>query len=456
LTSKNTLLNYPLIMHVKPKKELNLFDSICIITGIIIGVGIYETAPTVAASTGSYLGTLAIWFLGGLIALAGALCYAELASAYPQEGGDFIYLRRAYGDWTGYLFGWSQLVIIRPGDIALMAFVFARYAGTIYSPFKNIYIIYAVSIIIILTIINILGVKESKWTQNLLTIIKIIGLLVIVIIGLLAPGRQHVNIQSSFTFGGIELALILVLFTFGGWHEIAYVAAEVKRSERNIVLSLTIGTILVTILYILINLAYIHALGFKEMSISQAVAVDTVMRLFPRIAGRLIAILICISSIAVINGLVLTGARVSYALGKKHISFRKLGKWSGYFGTPIRAIITQGILSLLIVIFAGSFINTIIYTAPVVWIFFTATGISLFVLRYKESNVFRPYKVTGYPIIPIIFCISSIFMFYSSITYALFNRPFGLIILFSVVLLGILTYLLIEIPNNNSINISHN
>lgn len=437
-------------MHIKPKKEITLFDSICIITGIIIGVGIYETAPTVAVSMGSFLGTLAIWFLGGLIALTGALCYAELASAYPEEGGDFIYLRRAYGGWAGYLFGYSQLVIIRPGDIALMAFVFARYAVTIYSPLKNMYIIYAVMVIIILNIINILGVKESKWTQNLLTMIKVIGLIVIVVIGLLAPGRQHVDIQSSFTFGGFELALILVLFTLGGWNEIAYIAAEVKRSERNIVRSLTIGTMLVAVLYILINLAYIHALGFYEMSISQAVAVDTVMKLFPGIAGRLIAILICISSIAVINGLILTGSRISYALGKEHISFRKLGKWSGYFGTPLRAIIIQGILSLLIVTFAGSFINTILYTAPVVWIFFTATGISLFVLRYKESNVLRPYKVTGYPIIPIVFCLSSFFMFCSSVSYAFINRPAGLIILISVVIFGILTYSLIEIPKRNS------
>jgi len=437
-------------MHIKPKKELTLFDSICIITGIIIGVGIYETAPTVAASIGSFLGTLAIWVLGGLIALTGALCYAELASAYPEEGGDFIYLRRAYGNWAGYLFGWAQLAIVRPGDIALMAFVFARYAVTIYSPIKNMYIIYTAVVIIILTIINILGVKESKWTQNILTTIKIIGLIAVVIIGLLAPGRQNVNIQSSFKFGGLELALILVLFTFGGWNEIAYIAAEVKRSERNIVRSLTIGTMLVAVLYILINLAYIHALGFNEMSISQAVAVDTVMRLFPGIAGRLIAILICVSSIAVINGLILTGSRISFALGKEHISFRKLGKWSGYFGTPLRAIIIQGILSLLIVIFAGSFINTILYTAPVVWIFFMATGISLFILRYKESNVFRPYKVTGYPLIPIVFILSSFFMFYSSVSYAFINKPVGLVILISVLLFGMLTYLLIEKPKRKS------
>ena len=432
-------------MRITPRKELNLFDSTCIIVGIIIGVGIYETAPIVASSMGSLVGTLGIWLVGGLLTLTGALCYAELATAYPREGGDYVYLSHAYCRWAGYLFGWSQLAIIRPGVIALMAFVFARYAQTLYAPFENMRLIYATMAIIVLTVINILGVKEGKWTQNLLTVIKAIGLLAIVIVGLLATGRPSPLELATFTMGGLELALILVLFTFGGWNEMAYVAAEVKKPKLNIVRALVIGTVLVTALYMLANGAFLFALGYEKMSTSQAVAVDTITTVFPQIAGKVIAILICISALGVINGLIFTGSRISYALGEEHTAFRRLGRWSGRLGTPVWAIVVQGILSFAIVLLAGSFIDTILYTAPAVWLFFLATGFSVFVLRYKEPQTLRPYKVTGYPVTTIIFCASCVFMLYSSVSYALLRKPIGLLLLSGVLFVGVLVYWFTEI-----------
>lgn len=432
-------------MRITPRKELNLFDSTCIIVGIIIGVGIYETAPIVASSMGSLVGTLGIWLVGGLLTLTGALCYAELATAYPREGGDYVYLSHAYCRWAGYLFGWSQLAIIRPGGIALMAFVFARYAQTLYAPFENMHLIYATMAIIVLTVINILGVKEGKWTQNLLTVIKTIGLLAIIIVGLLATGRPSPLEPATFTMGGLELALILVLFTFGGWNEMAYVAAEVKKPKLNIVRALVIGTVLVTALYMLANGAFLFALGYEKMSTSQAVAVDTITTVFPQIAGKVIAILICISALGVINGLIFTGSRISYALGEEHTAFRGLGRWSGRLGTPVWAIVVQGILSFAIVLLTGSFIDTILYTAPVVWLFFLATGFSVFVLRYKEPQTLRPYKVTGYPVTTIIFCASCVFMLYSSVSYALSRKPIGLLVLSGALFVGVLVYWFTEI-----------
>ena len=245
-------------MEASPKKELGLFDSTCIIVGIIIGAGIYETAPTVAACMGSWWGTLAIWIVGGLLALAGALCYAELATAYPREGGDYVYLSRGYGKWAGYMFGWSQLMIVRPGDIALMGFVFGRYASKLY-PFAYSSMAYSALAIILLTGINIIGVKKGKWTQNILTSLKAAGLVFIVVAGILAPGAQAGGEAGGetggFNMGGLQLGLILVLFTYGGWNEMAYVAAEVKRPERNIVRALVTGTATVMVLYILVNSA---------------------------------------------------------------------------------------------------------------------------------------------------------------------------------------------------------
>ena len=434
------------VMQIAPRKELSLFDSTCIIVGIIIGAGIYETSPMVAANMPGWLGVLGIWLFGGLLALAGALCYAELATTYPREGGDYVYLSRAYGGWAGYLFGWAQMAIVRPGDIALMAFIFARYAQKLYSPFQNSGLIYTMAVIVVLTLINIIGVKEGKWTQNLLTVIKALGLLAIVGVGLAASGSPPAPAEpTAFTMGGFKLALILVMFTFGGWHEMAYVAAEVRNPNRNIIRAVVAGTVSVTALYVLVNAAFLNALGHEKMAGSEAVAVDTVATMFPDIAARAIGILICISALGAANGLIFTGSRVSYALGAEHTAFRGLGKWNRRLGTPVWALVVQGCLSLMIVLVAGSFIETILYTAPVFWMFFMATGFSVFVLRRKEPDTLRPYKVTGYPVTTLVFCSCCAFMFYSCVSYALANKPIGLLISSGVLLTGVLIYWLTDI-----------
>ncbi len=424
-----------------PKKELSLFDSTCIIVGIIIGAGIYETAPLVAKCLGSGVGVMLTWLAGGFLALTGALCYAELATTYPREGGDYIYLTRAYGRWSGYMFGWSQLAIVRPGDIALMAFIFARYAQTLYAPFENSGLFYATTAIVALTGINILCVNAGKWTQNLLTVTKIVGLVAISVVGLTAPPQPPLPpAPEAFTWEGLQLAFILVLFTFGGWNEMAYVAAEIKRPHHNIVRALVVGTVAVTALYLLINGAFLAALGLVGLSASPAVAVEMMGRVFPQAAGRVIGILICISALGAVNGLVFTGARISYALGADHRSFRPLGRWSRRLGTPVWALVVQGALSLVIVLAAGSFIDTILYTAPVVWLFFLATALALFILRRKEPHTPRPYKVTAYPLFPLVFAACCIFMLFSSASYALANQPVGLLFLSAILLVGVMVY----------------
>jgi amino acid transporter len=433
-----------------PQKELSLFDSTCIIVGIIIGAGIYETAPLVAKCLGSGMGVMLIWLAGGVLALIGALCYAELATTYPREGGDYIYLTRAYGRWPGYMFGWTQLAVVRPGDIALMAFIFARYAQTLYAPFTDSGLSYAAAVIVVLTVINILGVKAGKWTQNFLTVAKFLGLVAISVIGFTAPSPPQTGTLpavESFTWEGLQLAFILVLFTFGGWNEMAYVAAEIKRPQQNIVRALVTGTVAVTALYVLVNGAFLSALGMAGMSNSRAVAVEAVGRTFPQIAGRVIAILICISALGAINGLIFTGARISYALGVDHRSFRPLGKWSQVLGTPVWALVVQGTLSLAIVLVAGSFIDTILYTAPLVWLFFLATAFSVIVLRRREPDMPRPYKVMAYPLSPLVFAAFCVFMLFSSTAYAIGRKPLGLLFLVGILLLGVMVYWLSDRPD---------
>jgi len=259
--------------------------------------------------------------------------------------------------------------------------------------------------------------------------------------------NQDANPAGSYFFCGIggsgmlPLALILVMFTFGGWNEMAYVSAEVKRPEKNIVRALVLGTAAVTLLYLGVNGAYLSVLGAEGMASSSAVAVDTVAPVLAKFATRAVSVLICISALGAVNGLVFTGARISYAMGVDHPVFSRMGRWSERFGTPVWALVVQGILSIAIIVLAGSFIDTILYTAPVVWLFFLATGISVFVLRRYEPETPRPFKVIGFPVTPVLFCACAAFMLYSCVTYAYTQKPVGLLLLSSVMIAGVVLYI---------------
>ena len=422
-------------MQEAPKKQLTLFDSTCLIVGIIIGAGIYQVVPDVAKGTSYWWAFLGIWIVGGLISLCGALGYAELAAAYPKEGGDYVYLSRAYGRWAGFLFGWLQLVVVRPGDIAGMAFVFALYAQAIYDPFPHAMapydlmpikalagqavpwslLMYAAAAVIVLTAVNIIGVPQGKWTQNLLTTAKALGLLAIVAVALAGPGGPSEPLINNTP--PPCPALILVLFTFGGWNEMAYVAAEVKNPSRNIVRSLVLGAIAVTVLYLLVNAAFLYTLGMAGVANSHAIAADTVSTLFPKHGAAFIGALICISALGATNGLIFTGERISYALGVDHRLFRALGSWRARTGTPVQALLLQGLIAVGLIVLLGSFVNAILYTAAAVYTFYLATSLAVIVLRFKEPHVERPYRVSWFPLPTIVFCLVCAILIHSAVAY---------------------------------------
>ncbi len=427
-----------------PSRSLSLFDVICLIVGIIIGVGVYQMAPDVAKGVGSWRGVLIIWAVGGLLSLCGALSYAELASAYPKEGGDYVYLSKAYGPWAGFLFGWIQVAIVRPGDIAIMAFAFATYGAKIYNPWGGERVIiaetvYAASATLALTALNVLSVHKSKWTQNILTAVKAVGLLAIVAVGLLA-GRPEAPASPPAYALPASLALIFVLFCYGGWNEIAYVAAEVKNSRRNILRSLVIGMVVVTGLYLLINGVFLYTLGFNGVAGSKAVAADTVEAVLPELGGRLISILICISALGAVNGLIFAGSRISYAVGKDHALFRPLGRWSSRTGTPVRAVLLQGAIAIGLIVALRSFIGTVITTAPAVYTFYFATSLAVIILRRRDPGTERPYRVLAYPVPPLLFCVICGFLIHSAVTYAIGNMPKAAVIALVVPLLGLPMY----------------
>jgi amino acid transporter len=407
--------------------------------GIIIGVGVYQNAPLIARGAQGCWGLAGLWVLGGLLSLCGALGYAELASPYPRQGGDYVYLSRAYGPWAGFLFGWMQLAVVRPGDIAVMAFAFATYARTLFDPLGGTdpaltQKVYAASSVFVLTAVNVAGVGAGKWTQNVLMAVKVLGILAVVAVALGSPhGAAAPAAVEPFPVG---VSLILVLFAYGGWNEMAYVAAEVKDSDRNIVRALVLGTVAVIALYLALNGAFVYGLGYAGLASSDAVATEVVSAAFPAAAGRLVGALVCISALGAVNGLIFTGARISFAAGADHRAFSLLGAWSAKTGTPVRALLLQGALAAGLVLTLGSFLEAILYTAAIVYLFYFATSLALIVLRRKEPGVRRPYRVAGYPATTLVFCATCLYLIVEAVKY----RPLISACAAGVMLLGLPLY----------------
>lgn len=422
-----------------PERQLTLLDSTCLIVGIIVGVGIYQMAPTIAGGMPGAVSLLALWAVGGLLSLCGALGYAELASAYPREGGDYVFLTRAYGPWAGFLFGWIQLTVVRPGDIAIVAFAFATYARVLIDPQATdahglALRLYACAAVVVMTAINVAGVRAGKGVQNALTILKIAGLLAIVGVAVAAPagGAAVPRVDSVPP----HVALIMVLFTFGGWNEMAYVAAEVRDPRRNIARALVLGTVAVTALYLAVNAALLYTLGYAGLTASKAVAVDAIATVFADSGGRIIAALVCVSALGAVNGLVFTGARISYAVGADHRAFRVLGRWDARTGTPVRSLVAQGAIAAALVLALGSFIETVLYYAAVVYAFYLATSVAVIVLRFREPYVERPFRVPLYPVPTLVFAAVCGFLIYGAVTY----KPVLSATAFGLVLLGLPVY----------------
>ncbi|HEX7449219.1 MAG TPA: amino acid permease [Pirellulales bacterium] len=405
-----------------PRRQLTLVDSTAIIVGIIIGSGMYKAAPTIAAAVPSPAALLLVWLAGGAFALVGSLCYAELATAMPHEGGDYVYLSRAYGRPVGFLFAWCELWMIRSGAIGSLAFVFADYFNEVLPLGRQASLVYAGGAVAVLTAVNMLGVTMGKWTQNLLTLAKVSGLLAVVGVGFLysTPATAAAT-EHEVNWG---LAMIMILYAYGGWNDMAYVGAEVRDPERNIVRALLLGTLVVTLVYVLVNAAFVHALGIDGMrNPDRAVAAEVVRLAGGEAGARAVSLLVAVSALGAVNGMIFTGARVYYALGTEHRLFSPLGVWNARFDTPLAAILIQGGVALaLVVTFAGNagggFEQMVNVSFPPFWLFLLLVGAALFRLRWREPEMRRPFRTPGYPLTPLLFCAGAAFMLWASVSYA--------------------------------------
>jgi amino acid transporter len=389
--------------------------------GIVIGAGIFRTPSIVAGNAASASMVYLAWTLGGVVSLIGAIVYAELATTYPHAGGDYYYLTRAFGRRLAFLFGWSRMSVIQTGSIAGVSFIVGDYLSQIVSLGQYSSAIYAVAAIVILTFLNIAGVRQGTGTQNVLTAILVLGILLVIAAGF-AAGSPDASAQTAASAAtSLGQMMVFILFTYGGWNEAAYVSAELRDVQRNMARVLVISILLITALYILMNWAYLNALGLGGVAKSEQVAADLMRRAFGDTGAKVISVVVALAALTTANATVFTGGRSSYALGCDFKQFAALGRWNARTGTPVNGLLVQGLIAVGLVVLGvftkQGFATIVEYTAPVFWSFFLLTGIAFFVLRSKDAARPRPFRVPLYPIPPILFCLTCAYLLRSSLDY---------------------------------------
>ena len=421
----------------QPRQTLSLVDAVAMIVGLIVGAGIFGTPSIVAGAAGSETLVIAYWIAGGVFAAVGALCYAELSTAFPSAGGEYHFIQRAYGRSLAFLYGWARMTVIVAGSIAVFAFLFGDYMSRVMNLGAYSSAIWAALVVAALTFVNYVGIREGKATQNVFTTLEVGGLVVIIVAGLLlaptpaAPAAPAAGGSGPWYMGaGIGTAMLFVLFTYGGWNDAAYISAEVRNRERNMVIALLAAIGVVTLLYILVNLAYLKGLGYTGVARSDAVAADLLKAVWGPTSEKIIAFVVAVAALTSVNGSIIVGARSNYALGRDWPLLGFLGRWDEASGSPRAAMLVQGGIALALVAFGATrnagFKGLVEYSLPVFWGFFMLTGIALFVLRRKEPNVPRPFRVPLYPVLPAIFVAVCAWLLFKSIEYHRTNALWGL------------------------------
>ena len=465
--------------------QLGLWDAVSIIVGIVIGTSIFTTPPTIFSNVAGPWEGLGVWLFCGILSLIGALCYAELATTYPRSGGDYVYLTRAFDRPIGFLFGWGQLTVILAGSTGAMAFIFGEYCARFVkttglmdipdSEQAEFTAKAAIAAVAGLSVLNFFGVVLGKWVQNLLVLAKLIGLGLIVAAGLIWAKADAFD-TTGHTQGpaGYGLAIILVLYAYGGWNDAAFVAADM-RNRRDIPKALILGTLAITVIYLLVNAAYILGLGFLDASKWHPTIAADVLKPMGDISEefigvsveKIISVLVMTSALGAMNGLIFTGSRVYSSLGAEHRIFSILGRWNKTLNAPIWSLLTQALIAVGMIYLVGTEMgrqamddalahlhipaipwgqyfggfNTLFAgTAPVFWIFFLLTGLSVFVLRAKDPDIHRPFMLRSpfYPVLPLLFCGMCVYGLISALDYAKWVSLLG----FVPMVVGVILYIL--------------
>ena len=422
----------PMTEPVIPRRTLSDLDVFALTVGIVVGAGIFRTPALVAGFAPDAATMIAAWVAGGLLSIAGALCYAEMAAAWPHMGGDYHFLGRAYGERLAFLYAWARLAVIQTGSLALLAFIVGDYLQVIAPLGPTGPAIWAGLAVVAVSGLNWLGIRWGAAAQRWLTLVEVAGLVAVIAAGfMVAPaGAAPAPVSEG---GAIGLMMVFVLLAYGGWSEAVYVSAEMKAPPRRIAPIMAAGLALVTLLYVLVNLAALHALGFAGLAASDAVAAEVMRRALGDGGAAAISAAVAVAALTSANATAITGGRTAAALGQRFAALRWLGRWDMTRDTPGNALVAQGAVALALVAAGGfardGFQLAVEYTAPVFWLFLLLVGVALFVLRHRFPQVERPFRVPLYPVLPAVFCATTAYLLWSSLAYTGWGALAGVAVL---------------------------
>lgn len=429
-------------MAAQLNKHLRFWDSIAISIGIVIGVGIFRTPGQIAKYLDSPSAILIAWLIGGLISLLGVFCYAELSSKFPQTGGTYIFLREAYGKFTGFIYGWAEFSINRAATIAAVAYILATYLRALlpYPSGGEKWV--AISAVIFFTWINMIGVHFGVKMQHVLSSFKVLA--IVAIAGLIfwfskssfqfsPDGFQHINLGR---FHNLAPALIPILWTYGGWHESTFLSGEFHDTRKELPYSLILSALLVTGLYLLINAAYLSVLSPAEMTGSKAIASDALKKLFGPAGSMIVTAAILMSASGALNSNIMTGGRIPFAVAKDCPRLAWIGHVDSQYKTPVKSLLLNAGWACVLILW-GNFEQILFFNAFEIWLFFILIGIGVFILRGKSdrdrSKEFRGpvpnFPMIGYPFVPLAFTAVSIWLCATTVLEAPREALFGALII---------------------------
>jgi len=405
-------------------RDLGVSHASAVVVGTIIGSGIFLVPAEMMQAVGSAKLVYLAWVVGGMLSFAGALTYAELGAMKPQAGGEYVYVRDAYGPLGGFLYAWTWFVIAKPASIATVVTGLVRILGTfpIFSFFSVNVIsapfavtwgqMFAIAAAILISLLNYLGVKKAGEFQLVFTLLKvaiILGIVVVCFSGIgNVPGRGWANFAGTFAgakggVAGFMAALVAALWAYDGWNDLNMVAGEVKRPEQNIPIALIAGVATVGVLYVLVNAGVQYVLPAGAIAASPRPASDAVALVMGRMGASIVSAGMAISMLVTLNGTIMSGARVPFAVARDGYFFRALAEVHPRFHTPSVAIFVQAVFSILLLLLGGSFRQLFSLAIFAEWLFYMIAGSTIFVFRWREPQAARPYRMWGYPFVPALF-----------------------------------------------------
>ncbi len=438
----------PVAVKSRPElaRELGVSHAGAIVVGTIIGSGIFLVPAEMMQAVGSAKLVYLAWLVGGLLSFFGALTYAELGAMKPQAGGEYVYVRDGYGPLAGFLYAWTWFLIAKPASIATVTTGLVRVLETfpLFAFFSNPAIkqsfvvtygqLVAIGATVLISLLNYVGIKKAGEFQLVFTVLKVAIILAIVAVGFSYRGGSWSHFAGEYAaakggIAGFMAALVAALWAYDGWNDLNMVAGEIRQPEHNIPIALIVGVATVGALYMLVNAAVQFVLPADAIAVSPRPASDAIGLVWGTLGASVVSVAMAISMLVTLNGTIMSGARVPFAVARDRYFFAALAEVHPRFHTPTVAIVVQAALSILLLLFGGSFRQFFSLAIFAEWLFYMIAGSTIFIFRRREPQAVRPYRVWGYPVVPSLFVLSSALLLYYTFTDNLRNSALGCVVI---------------------------